>query len=77
MKSYSLLSLLLLIVIVGLSVSQFMMMRQLADAQAEVDQVRSKYGYIRVENETKAYISRIASNEQDVDAYRICVPAGS
>ena len=77
MKSYSLLSLMLLIVIVGLSVSQFMMMRQLADAQAEVDQVRSKYGYIRVENETKTYISRIASNEQDVDAYRICVPAGS
>jgi len=77
MKSYSLLTLLLLIVIAALSVSQFVMMRQLADAQAEIDTVRRKYGYIRIENENSTYVSRIADNEQGENAYRIRVPSGS
>ena len=77
MKSYSLFSLLLLIVIVALAVSQFVMMRQLREARTEIDAVRSKYGYIRVDDPSKTYVSRIADNEEDVDSYRICVPAGS
>ena len=77
MKSYSLLSLMLLVVVAGLAVSQFVMMHQLADAHAEVELVRSKYGYIRVNDDTKTYVSRIVNNEQEVDAYRICVPADS
>ena len=77
MKSFSLLTLFLLVVIAVLAVSQFVMMGQLADARAEVDSVRRKYGHIRVENESKTYVSRITDNEQDNDAYRIRVPAGS
>ena len=77
MKSYSLFSLLLLVVIAAMVVSQFLMMRQLAEARAEIDSVRSKYGYIRVDDRSKTYVARIADNEEDVDSYRICVPAGS
>lgn len=77
MKSYSLISLLLFTAVAALLVSQFVMMRQLAEANAEIDAVRSKYGYIRVDDSSKTYVSRIADNEQDVDSYRIRVPAGS
>ena len=64
-------------VIAALGVSQFVMMRQLADAQAEIENVRRKYGYIRVDDESKTYVSRIAENEEANDAYRIIAPAGS
>jgi hypothetical protein len=53
------------------------MMRQLADAREEVESIRRKYGYIRVEDEKMTYVSRIAENEETDDAYRIVVPAGS
>jgi len=77
MKSFSLASLILLIVIAALVSSQLVMMRQLADARAEVENVRKKYGYIRVEDEKLTYVSRITIHEEDDANYRLIVPAGS
>jgi hypothetical protein len=69
-------TLLLLVVIVAQIVSQAVMMRQLADARAEIDEVRRKYGYIRVENDQQVFVARIVENENNVDAYRIHIPSG-
>ena len=74
MKRLSILTLLLLTAIAALSVSQFVMMRTLADAHAEVEEVRRKYGYISVEDPTRTYLSAIPEKEQ---AIRLIVPAGS
>lgn len=76
MKSFSLLSLLLFVVVAALIVSQVVMMRQLAAARAEVDSVRRKFGYVRVKNEKLTYVARIQDDEQHVNAYRIHVPSG-
>ena len=77
MKSYKLSTLFLLVVIVALSVSQLVMMRRLANASAEIDSVRSKYGHVRVDDPSKTYVARIVDNEQSQSAWRIRVPAGS
>jgi hypothetical protein len=77
MKSFSLLNLLLLVAIVALTVSQLVMLRQLSDARREVDSVRRRFGYIKVDDEKMTYVSRIAGNEEPEVAYRIIVPAGS
>ena len=43
MKSFSLATLLLLVVIVALAVSQFVLTRKLSEANSQVDEVRRKY----------------------------------
>lgn len=74
-KSYSLLTLLLLMLIPALVVSQIVMMRQLADARAEVDDVRRRYGHLVVENDEQTFVARI-QNEQYENAYRLHIPPG-
>jgi len=77
MKSYSLLTLLLLCVIAALCASHFAMSRKLADARAEVDAIRRNYGYIRVDNEDKVYVSSIAQHKgSNRGSLRIVVPSG-
>ena len=78
MKKFSLSTLLLLIVIVALSVSQFVMMQQLSSARREVDAVRKNYGHISVDDPTLAYVCGIAKSQNRVPtAARIVVPPGS
>ncbi len=74
--SFSLATLLLLTTIFALVVAQFAMWRELTDARAEVEEVRRKYGHIRVENDQQTFVARIADNELGDDAYRIHVPPG-
>ena len=74
---FSLLNLLFLVVIVALCTSHFVMFRQLSEARSEVENVRRKYGHIKIDDEKMTYVSRIADNEEAEDAYRIIVPAGS
>ncbi len=77
MKSFSLSTLLLVVVIVALGVSQILLLRQLSLARAEVNDVRRKYGYIHVTDQSKTYVAQIAENENPGDAYRIRIPKGS
>jgi hypothetical protein len=78
MKSYSLLTLILVVVIAALTVSHIVMMRQLADARAEVESIRRRFGHIRVDDESRTYVARITEPNEPTDhAYRIRVPAGS
>lgn len=78
MKKFSLSTLLLLIVIVALSVSQFFMMQQLKSARKEVDAVRKSYGHISVDDPTLTYVCGIPKSQNRVPtAARIVVPAGS
>jgi len=77
MKSYSLLTLLLLCAIAALCASHFAMSRKLADARAEIDAIRRNYGYIRADNENKVYISSITQHKgSNRDSLRIVVPPG-
>lgn len=77
MRSYSLLTLLLFCVIAALSVSHYVMWRNLARAQAEVDKVRRDYGYIRVDNDKKVYVTSITQHKENSrDSLRIIVPPG-
>lgn len=77
MKSYSLLTLFLLIVIAALCASQYSMSRKLADARSEVDAIRRNYGYIRTEDERKIYVSSIVQHQgSNRDSLRIVVPPG-
>jgi hypothetical protein len=76
-KSYSLLTFLLTITIVALVVSHVAMMRQLAEAKSEIDEWRSKFGYINVEDKTKIYFSKIPkAYTRSNNAYRIYFPPG-
>jgi hypothetical protein len=77
MKSFSLSTLLLVIVIVALAISQIILVTQLRWARAEVNDVRSKYGYIHVTDPSKTYVAQIAEKESAGDAYRIWIPKGS
>lgn len=85
MKSYSLLTLLFVVTLVALTVSQIMTMKELAEARAEVDSIRRKYGWIRIEDESKAYVSRFVNDDRErmvggfgaQQTFRIVVPAGS
>lgn len=77
MKSYSLSTLLLWMVVVALILSQVILMQQLRVARAEVNDVRRKFGYIRVVDRNKTYVVLIAENEADSTAFRIWVPKGS
>ena len=62
---FSLSTLLLLVVIVAQILSQVVMMRELVVARAEVEEVRRKYGHIRVENAQQIFVARIMVNEND------------
>lgn len=77
MKSYSLTTLLLLTVVVALILSQVLLMKQLKVAREEVNDVRRKFGYIRVVDKSKTYVALIAENEADSTAFRVWVPKGS
>ncbi|NNE00016.1 MAG: hypothetical protein HKN47_22075 [Pirellulaceae bacterium] len=77
MKRFSLLTLLLSTAIAALLVSQFVMMRKLVEARNEIDVVRRKYGYIKVNDPSLTYVNAIAENEQGPAAMRLIVPAGS
>ena len=77
MKSFSLSTLLLVVVIAALTFSQILLMRQLGLARAEVNDVRRKYGYIRVTDKSKTYVAQIPENESAGDAYRLWIPKGS
>ena len=73
MKSFSILTLLLVIVIVALGISHVRMARELADAQSEVEAIRRDFGYIRIEDPSKLHISRISQHKNKL---RIVVPPG-
>ena len=45
-------------------------------ALAEIAELRTKYGYIDVQDDSKTYLARIDNSEGD-DTYRLIVPAGS
>jgi hypothetical protein len=75
-KSFSLSTLLLLVVIAALSFSQIVLIWQLSSARSEVQEIRRKFGYIRVTDRTKTYVAQIAENEANGDAYRIWIPKG-
>lgn len=77
MKSYSLSTLLLLMVVVALILSQLILMQQLRVAREEVNDVRRKFGYIHVVDQSKTYVALIEENEKDGTAFRIFVPKGS
>jgi hypothetical protein len=77
MRSFSLSTLLLTMVIVALVVSQTILIRQLRLARAEVNDVRRKYGYLHVTDKKKTYVAQIAENESSGDAYRLWIPKGS
>lgn len=82
--SFSLATLLLLVVIAALIVSHVAMTRQVVDARAElaaarleVEEVRRKFGHIRVENEKQIFVARVSEREVGTyDAYRIHIPPG-
>ncbi|MBN1910567.1 MAG: hypothetical protein JW818_12555 [Pirellulales bacterium] len=74
--TFSLATLMLLVVIVAQGISQYVMMRELAAARAEVEEIRRKYGHIRVEDEQKVYIASITENENVGTAYRLRIPPG-
>ena len=76
MKSFSLSTLLLVVVIAALTFSQILLMRQLGLAHAEVNDIRRKYGYVRVTDKSKTYVAQIPENESAGDAYRLWIPKG-
>ena len=77
-KSFSLSSLFLLTAIVALTMSQIVMWWRLADANAELDLNRRRFGHIQVDDESQTYVSRIAEPNASISkSYRIRVPAGS
>ena len=44
----------------------------------EIEEVRLRFGYLRIENNTDAYIARIGNGDlQDTPAYRLHLPAGN
>ena len=59
MKKFSLLSVFLGIMIVALCCSQLIMMRKLEKTNAEIDDVRVKFGYIQVDDPSLTYVSRV------------------
>lgn len=83
MKSFSLLTLLLLVLIAALVASHIAMMGQLADARAEakdareeISDVRRKFGYIEVEDPRQTYVSWIPDTRLGLSAFRIQIPPG-
>lgn len=75
-KSFSLLTLLLLTVIVAMAVSQVSMMRKMAEAESEVSQARRLYGYIRISDAAKTIVQRLEDSPDRRSAYRVHIPPG-
>jgi hypothetical protein len=75
-RTFSLLTLLLLTVIVAMAVSQVTMMRQMAEAEAEVNQARRLYGYIRISDAEKTIVQRLEDSPERRSAYRVHIPPG-
>lgn len=73
--AFSLATLMLLVVIVALVVSQLVMMRKLAAARAEVEQVRRQFGSLRVEDDKQIYVAHVPGNKQGT-VYRLHIPPG-
>jgi hypothetical protein len=74
--SFSLLTLFLLTVIVALSVSHFVMMRQLRDARLEIESVRREFGYLQIHDPQRIYIAQIEGGESIGYRYRMHIPPG-
>ena len=74
--TFTLSTLLLMVVIVAQFMSQMVMMRELSAARDELEEVRRKFGYIDAKNAKQIYVARIEENENDVAAYRIHIPPG-
>jgi hypothetical protein len=86
--SFSLVTIFLLVTIAALSVSHVAMMRRMrevqsvaraevATANAELELVRKEFGYIKVEDPKRIYITRIESNAAGGNHYRMHIPAGT
>jgi hypothetical protein len=75
-KSFSLLTLLLMTVIVAMAVSQFSMMRKMAEAEAEVNEARRLYGYIRIRDAEKTIVQRLEDTPERRSAFRVHIPPG-
>lgn len=57
-----------------MAVSQFTLMRKNSHAVAEVDDVRQRYGHVRVKDPEKIYVVRIPQNP---DSFRFVFPKGA
>lgn len=75
-KSFSLLTLLLLTVIVAMAVSQVTLMRKMAEAEAEVNEARRLYGHIRIRDAEKTIVQRLEDTPERRSAYRVHIPPG-
>jgi len=83
-SSFSLLTLFLIMAIVALGVSHYVMMRQVRDAQREVeaarkevDVTRKQFGYLRIDDPQKIYITKIEGTDASGgNHYRLHIPPG-
>lgn len=77
-KSYSLSTLMLLMIIVALSLTLVVTRWKFVEVHDELEVNRQRFGHIRVDDESKTYVSRITNpNESVGTSYRIRVPEGS
>jgi hypothetical protein len=81
--SFSLLTIFVVTVIAALSISQVVLMRRMeqarqdvANAQAEVAEVRTQFGYILMTDPHLVHIARIESGEDPAIRYRMIIPRG-
>jgi hypothetical protein len=85
--SFSLLTVMLLVAIVALSVSHYVMMRQVAEAKREVEAARNElevarkqFGYLRIDDPQKIYITKVKGSgiitTANPNRYRLYIPPG-
>lgn len=83
-SSFSLLTLFLVIAIAALAVSHYVMMRQVRDAQRELEKARQEievarkqFGYLRIDDPQKIYITKIeGTGANGANHYRLYIPSG-
>ena len=86
-SSFSLLTLFLVIAIAALGVSHYVMMREVRDAKREVEAarqelevVRKQFGYLRIDDPKKIYITRVKGTgiitTANANRYRLYIPPG-
>ena len=77
-KSFSIFSALLATIAVALCVSQYLLMRENSALRREIENVRSKFGYIQVDDPTKVYLRTIQDGDKSGHtAYRLHFPKGN
>lgn len=82
--SFSLLTLMLVVAIAALGVSHYAMMRQVRDAERKVEAarqelevVRQQFGYLRIDDPQKIYITKIeGTGASGGNHYRLYIPPG-